>query len=116
MVLAKSKLICLLERIVNPVIPKSQCSFHSERSTTDVVFIACLVQEKCLEQRWDLYMAFFDLTKAFGTVNYDLLWNMLFKLRCPPIFSAILQPPHSGACACVTVASAESAVSLLMSE
>ena len=41
-------------------------------------------------------MAFVDLTKAFDTVNRDLLWNFLRKLGCPPTSIAILQQFHTG--------------------
>ena len=35
------------------------------------------LQEKCREQHQDLCMAFVDLTRAFDTVNRDLLRNIL---------------------------------------
>ena len=49
-------------------------------------------------------MAFVDLTKAFDTINRDLLWNILGKFNCPPTFIAILQQFHTGKCALVVMA------------
>ena len=75
-VLAIIMLTRLLEQIVDPVMPESQCGFRSGRSTIDMMFVARKLQEKCHEQHQDLCMAFVDLTKAFDTVNRDLLWNI----------------------------------------
>jgi len=36
-------------------------------------FVACLLQEKCREQHENLFLVFLDLTKAFDTVNRNLL-------------------------------------------
>ena len=74
-VLAKIMLTHLLEHVVDLVLPESQCGFRRGRSTTDMTFVARQLQEKCREQHQDLYLAFVDLTKAFDTVNRDLLWN-----------------------------------------
>ena len=53
-------------------------------------------------------MAFVDLTKAFDTVNRELLWNILCKFCRPPTFIAILQQLHTGMCAQVVVAGSQS--------
>ena len=46
---------------------------------------------------------FIDLTKAFDTVNRELLWQILRKFCCPPAFLTILQEFPSGMKAKVTV-------------
>jgi len=63
-----------------------------------MIFVARLLQEKCREQSRDLYLAFIDLTKAFDTVNRELLWQigLLRKFGCPPAFLTILQEFHNG--------------------
>jgi len=43
----------------------------------DMIFVARLLQEKCREQHQSLFLAFIDLTKAFDTVNRDLLWTVM---------------------------------------
>ena len=106
--LAKIMLTRLLEHVVDLVLPESQCGFRHERNTIDMIFVARLLQEKCREQHQDLYMAFVDLTKAFDTVNQDLLWNILRKFGCPPTFIAILQQFHTGMCAQVVMAGSQS--------
>ena len=94
---------CLLEHIVDLVLPESQCGSWRGCSTVDMIFVVRQLQEKCCEQHQDLYMAFVDLTKAFGTVNWDLLW----KFGCPPTFVAILLQFHTGMCAQVVMAGSQ---------
>ena len=73
-----------------------------------MIFVAQQLQEKCCEQHQDLYMAFADLTKAFDTINQDLLWNILRKFGCPPTFIVTLQQFHTGMCAQVVMACSQS--------
>ena len=54
---------------------ESQCNFRSGRGTTDMLFAARHVLEKCREQNLDLYMVFVDLTKPFDPVSREGLWN-----------------------------------------
>ena len=105
--IAKILLTLPLEHVVDLVLPESQCVFQRGRSTIDMIFVARQLQEKCCEQHQDLYMAFVDLTKAFDTVNRDLLWNILRKFGCPPTFIAMLQF-HTGMCAQVVMAGSQS--------
>jgi len=54
-------------------------------------------------------MAFIDLTKAFDTVNRELLWDVLAKFGCPPLFLAVLRAFHDGMMAKVVLGGSESA-------
>ena len=49
------------------LLPESQCGFKKDRGTIDMIYTARQLQEKCYEQNVDLYMTFFDLTKAFDS-------------------------------------------------
>ena len=42
-----------------------------------MIFTARRLQEKCQEQKVDLYMSFVDLTKTFDTVSRDGLWKIM---------------------------------------
>ena len=55
---------------------ESQCNFRSGRSTTDMLFAARQVLEKCREQNIDLYMVFVDLTKPFDSVSREGLCKL----------------------------------------
>ena len=71
----------LLDRLVKYVaplsLPESQCGFHANRGTADMVFTARQLQEKCTEHHLDLYHCFIDHSKAFNTVNRPALWQIL---------------------------------------
>ena len=103
-ILARILLSRLLDSVTDIILPESQCGFRRDRSTIDMIFVARLLQEKCREQHKDLYIAFIDLTKAFDTVNRDILWNILSKCGCPPKFMAILKGFHTRMSASVVAA------------
>lgn len=84
----------LLTSVYEQNLPESQCGFHPDRSTIDMIFTVRQVQEKCLEQNMNLYIVFIDLTKAFDMGNRDALWVILRKLRCPAKFTKLIQLFH----------------------
>lgn len=51
----------------------------------DFFFSARLLQDKCREQKQNLFLAFVDLAKAFDTVNRETLWTVLSKFGCPQV-------------------------------
>ncbi|CAM4560398.1 unnamed protein product [Lepidochelys olivacea] len=59
-----------------------------------MIFTPWQLQEKCWEQNQPLYMAFFDLTKAFDSVNRHALWIILAKIGCPDKYVNVLQLLH----------------------
>ena len=90
----------LLNRLMNHLeqghLPESQCGFRKERGTTDMVFAARQLKEKCQEQNVDLYSTFVDLTKAFDTVSREGLWKIMAKYSCPAKFITIVRLLHDG--------------------
>ena len=65
--------------------PRNTGGFRPGRGTsTDMIFSARQVQEKCREQERDLCLTFIDLTKAFESVNREALWACLARLGWPP--------------------------------
>ena len=95
-VLARLLLNRLHDKICSAVLPESQSGFRPGRGTTDMVFSARQVQEKCIEQHVPLYQVFVDLTKAFDTVNREALWVVLCKAGCPPKFVNMFKQLHNG--------------------
>ena len=61
-----------------------------------MVFAIRQLQEKCIEQRQDLYLLFIDLTKAFDIISRPGLWTILSKLGCPPKFVQMTRSLHEG--------------------
>nr|VZH95535.1 unnamed protein product [Spirometra erinaceieuropaei] len=96
----------LLNRLNNHlelgVLPESQCGFRRHRGTTDMIFAARQLQEKCQEMRIHLYSTFVDLTKAFDTVNREGLWKIMQKFGCPERFTQMVRQLHDGMMARVT--------------
>ena len=84
------------------MLPETQCGFRPARGTTDMIFTARQLQEKCQEQQKPLYMAFIDLTKAFDSVKRELLWDILIRFGCPIKFVKILKLLHDNMSVTVT--------------
>nr|VZI32488.1 unnamed protein product [Spirometra erinaceieuropaei] len=82
--------------------PESQCSFRRHRGTTDTIFAARQLQEKCQEMRTHLYSTFLDLTKAFDTVNREGLWKIMQTFGCPERYIQMVRQLHDGMMARVT--------------
>ena len=95
-VLARILLNRLNEHMESGLLPESQCGFRKERGTTDMVFAARKLQEKCQEQNVDLYTTFVDLTKAFDTVSRNGLWSIMSKFGCPDRFITMVRQFHDG--------------------
>ena len=68
-----------LSLISEQVLPESQSGFRPSRSTIDMIFTLRQLQEKCREQQRPLYVAFYDLNKAFNSVHRETLWQILKK-------------------------------------
>ena len=102
-VLAKILLARLNTNIVDKACPESQCGFRRGRGTVDMVFVARQLQEKCREQHRNMCMAFIDLTKAFDTIDRDLLWRVMRRFGCPRKFVAIVRAFHTNMQASVVV-------------
>ncbi|BHF57167.1 hypothetical protein SprV_0100010800 [Sparganum proliferum] len=96
----------LLNRLNNHLeqglLPESQCGFRRHRGTTDMIFAARQLQEKCQETRTHLYSIFVDLTKAFDTVNRKGLWKIMRNFGCPERFIEMVRQLHDGMMARVT--------------
>nr|VZI44361.1 unnamed protein product [Spirometra erinaceieuropaei] len=96
----------LLNRLNNHLeqglLPERQCGFRCHRGTTDMIFDARQLQEKCREMRTHLYPTFVDLTKAFDAVNREGLWKIMQKFGCPERFTQMVRQLHDGMMARVT--------------
>nr|VZI43719.1 unnamed protein product [Spirometra erinaceieuropaei] len=57
----------IVQQLEQGPLPKSQFGFHRHRGTTDMIFAARQLQEKCEEMRTHLYFTFVVLTKAVDT-------------------------------------------------
>nr|VZH91290.1 unnamed protein product [Spirometra erinaceieuropaei] len=96
----------LLNRLNNHLeqglLTESQCGFRRHRGTTDMIFVARQLQEKCRKIRTHLYSTFVNLTKAFDTMNREGLWKIMQKFGCPERFIRMVRKLHDGMMARVT--------------
>ena len=95
-ILARILLNRLTDHLNQGLLPESQCGFRKDRGTTDMVFAARQLQEKCQEQNVALYSTYVDLTKAFDTVSRDGLWKIMHKYGCPSKFVSMVRQFHDG--------------------
>ena len=100
-IIARILLDRLVSNVSESIIPKSQCGFCSGRGTSDMIFSARQLQEKCREQHMDLFMVFIDLVKAFDSVDRTGLWKVLLRLGCPVKIVNLIKVFHTGMMACV---------------
>nr|VZI51203.1 unnamed protein product [Spirometra erinaceieuropaei] len=101
-IFARILLNSLNNHLEQGLLPESQYGFRRHRGTTDMIFAARQLQEKCQEMRTHLYSTFVDLTKAFDTVNREGLWKIVQKFGCPERFTQMVRQPHDGMMARVT--------------
>ncbi|BHF64861.1 hypothetical protein SprV_0200786900 [Sparganum proliferum] len=92
----------LLSRLDNhlgqDLLPESQCGFRRSRGTTGMTFAARQLQE----MRTHLYSVFVDRTKAFNTVNRDVLGKIMQKFGYPERFTQMMHQLHNDMMARVT--------------
>ena len=84
----------ILNRLITvseAILPEAECRFHPGQCTINIIFSVRRVQEKCLEQKLDLYAMFIKLTKALDTVNREVLWYILAWCGCPLKFIQIIR-------------------------
>ena len=86
----------IMKTVTDKTISESQCGFRSARGTADTIFVVRQLQEKCIEQRMNLFAVFIDLTKAFDTFNRSALWCVLRKRGIPPKITNIIISLHEG--------------------
>ena len=82
--------------VLHSNVPEEQCGFRAGRSTTDLIFAFRQIQEKCREHNQPLWAMFVDISKAFDSVNRDVLWAVLGKFGCPGKFVNLIKCFHNG--------------------
>ena len=65
------------------LLPEEQCGFHPHRSTTDMMFAVRRLQELGRKARVPLFVCFFDLQKAYDSVDRTLRWQVLARFGVP---------------------------------
>ena len=85
-----------LQVLAEHIYSEAQCGLRAGRLTIDMIFSLHQLQEKCHKQRWPLYIAFINLTKAFDLVSWKGLFTLLQRIGCPPKLLRIITSFHEG--------------------
>ena len=83
------------------ILPEGQSGFRPKRSTTDTMFVIRRLQELARKKRIPLYVCFIDLTKAYDSVDCNLLWTVLARFGVPQNIILVIRQFHDGMRACV---------------
>src|SRR5664279_1736007 len=73
-----------------------QFGFWSGKGNTDAIFIVRQIQERFLEKKRDLWMAFVDFEKAFDRVPTEVVWWALRRLGVEEWLVTIIKVMYTG--------------------
>ena len=68
-----------IQQLIDRQLLEVQSGFRAQRSTIDQIFTLKLAMEKRREYNKPLFMCFIDITRAYDSVNRDLLWRVCRK-------------------------------------
>ena len=85
-----------------------QFGFRAGKSTTDAIFIVRHLQEKYLEKKRELWMAFIDLEKAFDRVPREVIWWALREAGVAESVILVIKSMYDGAMTAVKIGASES--------
>jgi hypothetical protein len=104
----------VLERVIENRVKSKVCindmqfGFRSGRGTTDAIFIVRQIQERFLEKKKDLWMAFIDLEKAFDRVPREVVWWALRRLGVEEWLVKVIRAMYEGVTTAVKMNDGES--------
>ena len=83
------------------ILPEEQSGFRQNRSTPDMIFVICRLQELARKKRILLYVCFIDLTQAYDSVDRTPLWIVFTRFGVPQNMISVLRQFHNGMRTCV---------------
>ena len=78
------------------IFPEEHCVFRPQRSVTDMMFVVRRLQELGRTSNIFLEICFFDLAKAYDSVDRMLLWEVLARFGAPPRMIKVIRMFHDG--------------------
>ena len=82
------------------LLPKEQCGFRPDRSTTDMMFVVHRLQEARRKAGVSLHMCFRNLQNAYDTVDRTLMRQVLTRIGVPPQMITVIRKFYDGVRAC----------------
>ena len=83
------------------ILSGERSGFRPNRSTTDMMFVICRLQELARKKRMPLYVYFVNLIKAYDSVDRTLLWKVLARFGVPHNIITFVRQFHDGMRDCV---------------
>ena len=85
-----------LQLYVNHELPDVQAGFRKGRETRDQIANIHWIIMKAREFGKNIYLCFFDYTKAFDCVDHRRLWKILQEMGIPQHLACLLRNLYSG--------------------
>ena len=85
-----------------------QFGFRAGKSTTNEIFIVRQLQEKYLEKKKELWMAFIDLEKAFDRIPREVIWWALRESGAEVGMISMIKSMYAGIMTAVKIGGRES--------
>ena len=73
-----------IQDLINCQLSEIQSGFRPNRSTMDQIFTLKMTMEKRREFNKPLFMCFIDITKAYDSINRELLWKVCLNYGVTP--------------------------------
>ena len=78
------------------ILPEEQSGFRPRRSTVDMLFVIQRLHELARKKGTAVFACFINLTKAYDSVDQELLWDVLRRFGVPPKMLAVIRNFHDG--------------------
>ena len=78
------------------ILPEEQSGFRPHRSTLDMLFVIQRLHEPARKRGTAVFTCFVDSTKAYDSVDRELLWDVLRRFGVPPKVLAVIRNFHDG--------------------
>ena len=78
------------------ILPKEQCDFRPQHSTTDMMFVVRRLQELRRTSNTQLEICFIDLAKVYDSVDCVLLWEVHARFGVPLRMIKVIRMFHDG--------------------
>ena len=79
-----------LQQYMNHKLPDVQAGFRKRRGTRDQIDNICWIIEKAREFQKNICFCFIGYAKAFGCLDYNILWKILKEMGIPDHLTCLL--------------------------
>uniref|UniRef100_A0A914USY1 Reverse transcriptase domain-containing protein n=1 Tax=Plectus sambesii TaxID=2011161 RepID=A0A914USY1_9BILA len=99
-----------IEAAVENRLPPNQAGFHKGYSTLDHLHAINMAVKKCREYNLRLFMLFVNFQKAFDTIEFRAIWNLLAHYGVDSSIIEVVKKLYASSSSIITFASSEVAI------